>query len=147
MGRSPSALAGVHYLSISYGVSRGYETQGYGTVTIASTSWLPAGKVARGRAMGGGYDMVGSALAQCLREMPDVVERFNRAEYREAVMNSYGVGVSSVDGLLYIDGACGESSVIAAYKLAGVEIQPLYHRGRKEGRAGFIVCVPPEGDL
>lgn len=143
-------------LRLSYGTSRGRETYGYPIVRLTDET---AGKTFR--CMGGGYDMVGTVLADwaCathqdrLRRLADLAHAtvrpgegyrshgedtrgrfYGMAAYYDAAGNLERVSV---------DGACGQSSVERILTAAGIRLTRTFKAtGRNRGETtGWLVEV------
>lgn len=140
-------------LTLSYGTSRGRDTYGYNIVRLHDNA---TGKVYK--TIGGGYDMVGTVLADWLC---DVMQ-----QELQAIAGDAYYQVKKKDGLCYghaqalygmyayynedgtinkvsVDGACGESSVIAIAKAIGLDVTYKTEKRRSKGfvRTGFYVSV------
>ena len=126
-------------LALSWGVSRGRETDGY---TICRLDDQSTGK--RYRCMGGGYDMVGTVFGEWLEDVhQDRLQAISdRAHYdytkpvddRVSDSGLYGM-VRHRDGKrVTLDGACGLESMQRIAREIGVELIRTYvARGRNRG--------------
>jgi hypothetical protein len=119
-------------LTISTGTSRGHETYGYPIVRLRDSD---TGKLYR--CMGGGYDMVGTVLADWLTDVHQeaLAPLAPQAFYRYGVSTPY-VRSDNPDALygmawdidtdrVSIDGACGVESVRRIAEAAGVKLASL----------------------
>ena len=86
-------------LAFTYGTSRAEATYGYGLVTLTGV----VGNESKYRECGGGYDMIGSAVGQFIKD------QFGDAlkELTGQVENFYGFFFRN--GKVKVDGACGEN--------------------------------------
>jgi hypothetical protein len=123
-------------LTISTGTSRGRDTYGYTIVRLRDSD---TGKLYR--CMGGGYDMVGTVLADWLTDVhQDALRtirdrayyisdtgRFAPSKNPEAL---YGM-TKYTDGRVSIDGACGVESVRRIATAAGVKLRSFPTRDRR----------------
>lgn len=133
-------------LDISTGTSRGRETYGYTIVRLRDSD---TGKVYR--CMGGGYDMVGTVLADWLVDThQDALGAISDQAYyrhdngdRIRPDGLYGM-TTRADGSVTVDGACGVRSVEDIAKAAGVRLAslPALPRG---GTHGWLVVENAEG--
>lgn len=144
------------YLRLSYGTSRGQYTYGYTIVRLTDES---TGKTYR--CMGGGYDMVGTVLADWATDVHQdrLLSLADRAYY--AYPAEGPVTVSDAPGALYgmyryaasadgvdpvrvsLDGGCGQSSIERILTAAGVKLTRTFKpSGRNRGETtGWIVGV------
>jgi hypothetical protein len=135
-----------YYLSERWGISRGAETYGYNVCTIETTKIGYADYVpARGQCKGGGYDMAGTSLADCLCAIPLIQEklkaRFDSVD-AETIKNTHYSLFRRSDGSYAIDGGCGQETVKARMDEAGVTVSPNYRKkGRNMERIGWFVTV------
>jgi hypothetical protein len=109
------------YLILSWSISRGRNTYGYNICRLDT----PAGRY---RTMGGGYDMVGTVVADWLT-----------AQYQERLAELapfYGLEIH--DGVEYIDGACGLQHVKQIAEAIGVTWSEVTAR-RRNWLQGFMV--------
>ena len=132
----------MHVLKLKWTTSRGRETYGY---TLASLKDTKTGKFYR--ACGGGYDMRGTVLGEWLNDVfkvelksiaPKAMAKFSKKTglvHAERPQNGY----YDRDKILYgtyayyddsgnlekvlIDGACGESEVLALAKEIGLDVE------------------------
>jgi len=134
-----SSHVGILRCSVSWSVSKGRDTYGYNICRLDG----PNGK--RYRTCGGGYDMVGTVLADfmCdqfqiqLREL--VLLNAERTEecgysvsgYRK-LPELYGLTVTP-KGRVEVDGACGVSSVIKIFRAIGIDVQSTCGRRQLDG--------------
>lgn len=130
-------------LQLSTSTSRGRDTYGYTIVRLDDTT---TGK--RYRCMGGGYDMVGTVLAEWLQETQQ--ERLlaigDRAYYRhtgaepmtriEAGLYGMTYHVGSTDRVT-LDGACGLESMRRIAEAVGLEVRRLV--SKRGSVTGFVV--------
>lgn len=130
-------------LVLSTGTSRGRDTFGY---TIVRATDVATGKVYK--CMGGGYDMVGTVVADWLEDVHQGGLRAisDRAYYRldngdrVHLDGLYGM-TTRTDGAVSVDGACGIKSVIRVGEVVGLHFQRTFNR--RTGRTtGYIVTDP-----
>lgn len=130
-------------LDITWSISRGRETYGY---NICRLDDAHTGK--RYRCSGGGYDMVGTVLADYLQDVfqSELLKISKRAassynsKTRKTKRNEknrlYGMTFYPVENKVVIDGACGISTVIEIARAIGLSTEKTY---RKNTLIGFIV--------
>lgn len=138
----------ITHLVLTWSVSRGRDTYGY---NIARLDDRNTG--ARYRCMGGGYDMVGTVVADWMvSEYADRLEAIaGRADHTwprdvavtaDAAGKLYGlVATYNADGSLKgvnVDGACGIESVQKIMAAIDLELEREYDR-RRDTTAGFYV--------
>lgn len=142
------------YLRISHGVSRGRETYGYNIVTLTDETSHPARKF---RCMGGGYDMVGTVLADWLvATHPDKLDKltdrahatWSAADGYQSLGNDdrardlYGMtvhyGARGEIERVTVDGACGVESVQRIIRAAGLQLTRTHDR--RGNTTGWIVA-------
>lgn len=116
-------------LLFNYTLSRGRDTYGYNVVRGQDNS---TGKVYR--AMGGGYDMVGTVLGHWVQDLlAEVLPKFiETLEKRVAVSGYttfpkfYGLSANFTEDCcltsVHIDGACGSECVVAIAKGCGYNL-------------------------
>lgn len=136
-------MSAATYLRLGYGTSRGQNTYGYTIVRLTDEA---AGKTFR--CMGGGYDMVGTVLADwATATHQDRLQTLaDRAYYvpsakepgRTTVSNDpdafYGMYLRE-DGTVHLDGGCGQSSIERILKAAGIELTRTFTpRGVNRGQ-------------
>jgi hypothetical protein len=140
-----------YFASEKHTTSKGRDTYGYNicTIRVHVSQFGNTPALFTGRCNGGGYDMVGTSLAEALCAMPEAQARLQRVMTRENA-NSYHDGAKYVrnqsspfygvylnkDGSVSIDGGCGLRSVTDAFKAARITIEEVYN-GRK--RIGFYI--------
>lgn len=145
------------YLRLSYGTSRGRETYGYNIVRLTDET---AGKTFK--CMGGGYDMVGTVLADwaTAAHQDRLMALANRAYYVYPVegpiqvrsdnpdalygMYRYEASADGVDPVrVSLDGGCGQSSIERILKAAGIKLTRTFKpSGRNRGETtGWLVEV------
>ena len=125
-------------LSLSWSVSRGQETYGYSMCRLDSDD---SGK--RYRTIGGGYDMVGTVLGDWLTaEHQDKLQALWQANIQnvqqygshEQIGGIYGLFRNPKNGRVYVDGACGRSSVERIAQGCGIDLEVVISkRGNLEG--------------
>lgn len=130
-----------NFCPVSWSVSRGRDTYGYNICRLDSRA-----SGARYRCSGGGYDMVGTVLADmlCAEYQPllrALADRnwsigkdpgYSTPGYR-VFPDLYGMTVKP-DGTVHLDGACGKESVIRVAEAAGIEVRGDYNkRGHLDG--------------
>lgn len=131
------------YLGLKWTTSRARDTFGYNVVTLTDQR---DGK--RYRAMGGGYDMVGTVFGEWLQEthQPELVELAAREGWedpeatRKQVKGFYGA-FAYPDGRIVLDGGCGIESMMRIARALGLEIERTYvPKGRNRGdTTGWLV--------
>jgi hypothetical protein len=146
-------------LHLSWSVSRGQDTYGYNICRLDDSE---TGK--RYRCNGGGYDMVGTVLAQWLQDR--FQDRLKELSHRAHATYDFHTsprtrednprpdalyGLACLLGLSYsdkkkgeypsmqIDGACGVSSVERVAEAIGLTIRYMPTFGRSRTSKGFIV--------
>jgi hypothetical protein len=137
-------------LRITWGISRGMNTYGYNICRLADET---AGK--RFRCMGGGYDMVGTVLADwAVATHQDRLLKLadqSHAVYRKGTDGGYSTRTDSsglygmtryedADGNVThvsIDGACGVESVTRILRDAGLSLTRTHNRNGNT--TGWIV--------
>ena len=144
------------YLRLGYGTSRGRDTYGYTTVRLTDES---TGKTYR--CMGGGYDMVGTVLADWATDVHQdrLIPLADRAYYAypaegpvtvsDAADALYGMYryAASADGVdpvrVALDGGCGQSSIERILTAAGIRLTRTFKTaGRNRGATtGWLVEV------
>ena len=141
----------MEYLAIKWTVSRARDTYGWNICTLTDTRGRKA------RCNGGGYDMVGTVVADWLQdwhqsELLTIHERAGRF-YRNGSFESRNESESGLYGMTYlqndddasgrvvIDGACGIESVRRIARAIGLELSGVYQQGgRNRGETlGFTV--------
>ena len=131
-----------NFLSLSWSVSRGRETYGYNICRLEDTN-----KGERFRTIGGGYDMVGTVMAEWLVK--------NYQTELQALCNSgidsnpyastgwlcfdgfYGM-FQNADGSVTVDGACGLDSVRKIANATGIIWSQVLDK-RRRNIIGFNV--------
>lgn len=136
------------FCPVSWSVSRGRDTYGYNICRIDSGI-----TGARFRCSGGGYDMVGTVLADLIcAEHQDALRAMvasRRAQFVDAGYSTpgylrptaselYGLTVKP-DGTVHIDGACGKESVISIAKCAGISVTGSYSKRGRNLLQGFFI--------
>lgn len=131
-------------LTLSWGVSRGRDTYGHNICRLDSSN-------KRYKCDGGGYDMVGTVLADWLcDEFQDrlkaigsrAASSFNKIDrYKSSSddLSLYGMHRNDDTGIISIDGACGVSSVITIAEAVNISIS--YNRNRRGETNGFMVEI------
>ena len=131
-----------NHLNLTWSTSRGRDTYGYNICRLDSYT---SGK--RYRCTGGGYDMIGTVVADwlvaehhdrlsalvCSLDL-EPINHYTVAGYLKAPA-LYGLTVCP-DGRVTVDGACGLSSVERIANACGIELQRLGNR--KGHTVGFI---------
>lgn len=115
-----------NHLALSWSISKGRDTYGYNICRLDSSD---SGK--RYRCMGGGYDMIGTVVADWL-----VAE--HQDKLRTLVLSGqtfYGM-YDRQSGGIGIDGACGINTVERIAQACGIELQRLSNR--RGNTVGFI---------
>lgn len=119
------------YLLLSTGTSRAKDSCGQRVVRLKQ-----CGNSRSYSAAGGGYDLVGSALAQwlqaelqgCLRALPDsVIHYLHTDENGSYTKKGYAAiyGTSRRGGITSIEGACGLESVFKVFEAIGINIEKI----------------------
>lgn len=116
-----------NYLVLSWSTSRGRDTYGYNICRLDDNNTDK-----RYKCNGGGYDMVGTVVADWLKDAYQAKLLANH----KAVTDLYGAAFYG--DKITIDGACGLESVIQIAKAIGVNITSNYNR-RKNRTEGFFV--------
>lgn len=115
------------YLSLKWTTSRAHDTYGYNVVTLTDQR---TGK--RYRAMGGGYDMVGTVLGSWLQdthqtELRAIADAHGPStEHRGQIADHYGMYRWEQDGPVTLDGACGLDSMTRIAREIGVSMERTY---------------------
>ena len=129
-------VAAEYILTERWGVSKGYDTYGYRICTILDTQ----DKAHKGQCKGGGYDMAGTSLADCLCSYEDIQAKLAAVFTPETVKDAYCVYLNK--GRVDMDGGCGVETVLSQFAQAGVFIEPMYDRTRRDcKRYGWRVIV------
>lgn len=121
--------------SVKWSVSRARDTEGYPVCTFR-------GDGIKGRCFGGGYDMIGAALAEVVMKLfPDFFNKKRSAEELEHLQKSY-YGLSPLpDMTLTLRSDCGRDCVERiVYELLDATVTWEYLRDRK-GRPAEICGV------
>lgn len=132
----------IRTLTISHGTSRGQDTYGYNIVRLRDSH---DGKLYR--CMGGGYDMIGTVLADWMvanyqDELSKLTDKAyyhyrNDKPYQRNDDGLYGMAVNLDTGRVSIDGACGVESVRRIAKEAGIKLTAL--PSRRGNTVGWVV--------
>lgn len=129
------------HLTVKWSVSRGRDTYGYNICKVIDNS--SEGKVYK--CMGGGYDMLGTSLAQWVQDVyqPELMLNKRKAYTifnKQAGMwvasdhNKYFYGMSydSDKDCVALDGACGINSIERIIKeVLGLTLERIYNYDRK----------------
>jgi hypothetical protein len=128
------------FLKLKRSTSKGRDTYGYNIVSLVN-----AYPKKRFSTCGGGYDMVGTVLADALSyyyqyELKTLLEKqgFDIGEYMgsgdeaQRIGRAYGAGISK-KGYAYVDGGTGVNNVIAIFADAGVTARQVYVKGNIDG--------------
>jgi hypothetical protein len=99
------------YLTFKWTVSRGRNTYGYNICSL----YVDGKKVAS--CNGGGYDMQGTALGNWL-------EKEFQEQLKTLVITKY-YGLTEYEGVRYLDGACGFSSMEKVVDALGYKLERL----------------------
>jgi hypothetical protein len=114
----------IKYLELKYTTSKGRETYGWNIVSLIDGD-------KRFKTCGGGYDMIGTVLADWLQaNYYDKLLPLNPLEY-------YGIFKTYDRKGIRLDGACGLDCIQKIAKAIGVSVQTVYKP--KYGTKGFIV--------
>lgn len=135
----------IRTLTISWGTSKGRDTYGYNICRLRDSQ---GDKLYR--CLGGGYDMVGTVLADwlVLNHQEELRKLSGRAYYTvgkgqpykrtdDEANALYGMAVNLDTGIVSIDGACGVESVRRIAKDAGIKLTAL--PSRRGNTVGWIV--------
>lgn len=140
------------YLRVTWSTSRARDTYGYNIVSVVDET---TGK--RFRAMGGGYDMTGSAFGEWLQtthqdRLTDIAARAhmtwtNKGEGPWSHVSSerglYGMSYYTHDGRVVLDGACGLSAMERIAEEVGLKVK---HTVNASGHTtGLIIEDTREG--
>lgn len=126
-------------LMVSWGTSRGRETDGYPICRLDDTN---TGK--RYRCMGGGYDMIGTVFAEWLEDMrqDDLRAIGSRAYYHgttAGVGDLYGMRWRP-DGSVSLDGGCGLDAMVRIARECRLTVERKVNR--RGDVIGFLVTSP-----
>ena len=116
-----------NYLALSWSTSKGRDTFGYNICRLDDRTTDK-----RYKCIGGGYDMVGTVVAEYLQE----AFQGQLQAAGSVVTNLYGS--RNYNGKISIDGACGLESVKRIAEAIGVSITGNYNK-RKQATEGFFV--------
>ncbi|HKN42978.1 MAG TPA: hypothetical protein VJW23_03575 [Propionibacteriaceae bacterium] len=116
------------YLSLKWTTSRAHDTYGYNVITLTDER---TGK--KYRAMGGGYDMVGTVFADWLsdthrdelRDWAGPLGWENPEATVKQVKGFYGA-IQMPTGRVRLDGACGLDSIMRVARALGLEIERTF---------------------
>lgn len=131
-----------NFLALSWSISKGAETYGYNICRLDDNN---SGK--RYRTIGGGYDMVGTVVADWLQDahqealvgLAGTLESKPYAGTTKAFPKFYGM-FQHEDGHVSLDGGCGLECIRKIAGAIGVSwTQAMNRRGRKV--IGFAVTV------
>ena len=106
-----------HFLSFKWSVSRGRDTYGYNICSL----WVDGTKVEG--CNGGGYDMMGTCLGNWM-------EKKFQQELKTLDINQF-YGLREHDGVRYLDGACGFSSMERVANALGYKLIRNRNNGNK----------------
>lgn len=132
----------INKLSLSWSVSRGRETYGYNICRLDDRE-----RGQRFKCMGGGYDMVGTVLAEwlCANYQEKLLAIKERSAYYFSTEKGhesrdpengafYGMKYHVDDNKISIDGACGLDCVMRIAEAIGLEFNRDYiAKGRRRG--------------
>lgn len=116
-------------LVLTSGTSRGRDTLGYNIVRVRDTS---TGRLYR--CMGGGYDMVGTVVADWLQDVhQDRLQSIADRAYatwgvahpyttHDEPGRLYGMTLNTTENVVHLDGACGLNSVERIAEAIGVKL-------------------------
>lgn len=133
-------------LNLSWSTSKARDTYGYNIVRLDDEA---TGQ--RYKTCGGGYDMVGTVLADWLTATcQDELKAFCQANKRALVgayggywkhPDLYGMFVDMDKGTVRLDGGCGESSIIRIAEAIGLKVEYKTEKKRGKGyeKTGFYV--------
>ena len=130
-----------NFLSLSWSVSRGRETYGYNICRLDDTN---TGE--RFRTIGGGYDMVGTVVAEWLvknyqTELQALCNSLEGSSYASTgwtqYKSFYGM-FKKADGGVIVDGACGLDSVRKIANVIGLTWSQVLDK-RRRNIIGFSV--------
>lgn len=130
----------ITHLKISWGISKGRDTNGYNICRLDDSKTHK-----RYKCMGGGYDMVGTVFGRWLE---DVYQEDLKAIPGVRVDCGYAVpGYTRINGLYgltfkpngmaKLDGACGVTSMISKAEAIGLTVQ--WESNKKGQTIGFFI--------
>lgn len=133
----------IHRLTLSWSVSRGRDTEGY---NIARLDDSISGK--RYRTCGGGYDMIGTVLAdwfkgqhqEALQALWKANEQFAKpygCTKWQSLESFYGMTFNPATGNVSLDGGCGVRSILSIIEACGFEVEQSHNK--KGHTIGFYV--------
>lgn len=121
-----------HVLMIRWGVSRGRDTYGWNLVTLEDE------KGRKYRTRGGGYDMIGTVLADWLQAnyLDRIKQYCNPVDYdnpcrERGYRSNEDYGFFTKGGKFWLDGGCGRSSIEAIAKKSGLKISSHWNKRKK----------------
>lgn len=135
----------IESISISWSVSRGYETYGWNICRAVSRE---TGKTYR--TTGGGYDMVGTVVGDWFtsEHQADLLAlvHANLSDF-EAYSNSghlHNPKMSEVilhpDGSVYLEGGCGIECMLRIIEACGYEVQRQFNpRTKSKATTGYLI--------
>ena len=134
----------LQHLSLTWGISKGRDTYGYNILTLRDEHGH------KYRTMGGGYDMTGTVLGDWLESnyqdrLMKIRSRAHstwmksrRFKYNKKQNALYGMRYSKTTNGVVLDGACGESCMVAIAKAIGLSIK-YTTAGRRNTHTGYII--------
>ena len=142
------------YLRIGHGTSRGRDTYGYNIVSLTDEMSWPT---RRFRCMGGGYDMIGTVLAEWMTEthQDKLLPLADRAYYVSGTepgvtvsddpdafygmwRYEYGNAVPIAPIRVALDGGCGVESIQRIIKAAGLALTRTHDK--RGNTTGWLVA-------
>lgn len=118
------------YLELKWTISRARETEGYNVVTLIDER-------KKFKAMGGGYDMVGTVFGQWLQHnYLEKLEKLPSAGPHGDKEGFYGL-FHIPNCSVRLDGACGIDCMIKIAKALGLEVKTIWKD--KTGYVGIMV--------
>lgn len=120
------------YLAVSWAISRGRDTFGYGICRLDDTL-----TDVRYRCMGGGYDMVGTVVGQWLEDLfQPQLQLLDLSDAEGWSSRRHYGAIPGKDGYVHLDGGCGLESMRSLAEAIGVDLKWV---GNRHGNvAGFI---------
>lgn len=114
------------HLELKWTISRARDTEGYNVVTL-----IDGGQ--KFKAMGGGYDMVGTVFGQWLQH--NYMEQLKTLAPRKGNEGFYGLFEMPTG--IRLDGACGLECMIKIAKAIGIEAKTIWKD--KTGYVGIMI--------
>lgn len=125
------------FLHIKWSTSRAADTYGYNRVTLTPTQ--SGGRYVQ---VGGGYDMIGSAVADYLSSnFKAQLDKLAAAHYAAGTKPEYGLRLWGGSEWA-LDGGCGLDCMVRIAKSVGIKVKAVYgpmNRRRNRELLGFDV--------